>query len=68
MKIFYLEDKLNEINLNPSNREEINDLIHENNELKMKIHENNLDLEQRNTLLVKAKGAIEALKGYFLIY
>jgi chromosome segregation ATPase len=61
MKIYYLEESLRQQNSGESNQE-VEDLRNENRQLRNKVQENAVDLEHRNTLLVKAKGAIEALK------
>jgi chromosome segregation ATPase len=62
MKVYYLEDALRQVSSGASSAE-VEELQSENNQLRSKLQENAIDLEHRNTLLVKAKGAIEALKG-----
>jgi chromosome segregation ATPase len=62
MKVYYLEDALRQVSSGASSGE-VEELQSENNQLRSKLQENAIDLEHRNTLLVKAKGAIEALKG-----
>jgi centrosomin len=62
MKIYYLEESLRQQSSSGESNQELEDLRSENRQLRNKVQENAVDLEHRNTLLVKAKGAIEALK------
>ena len=62
MKIYYLEDNLRQVG-NSGASNEMDELRAENMNLRLKIEEQTIDLDQRNSLLMKAKGAIESLKS-----
>eukprot|EP00602_Paraphysomonas_sp_CaronLab_P000508 CAMPEP_0185020024 /NCGR_PEP_ID=MMETSP1103-20130426/2612_1 /TAXON_ID=36769 /ORGANISM="Paraphysomonas bandaiensis, Strain Caron Lab Isolate" /LENGTH=1277 /DNA_ID=CAMNT_0027550661 /DNA_START=67 /DNA_END=3897 /DNA_ORIENTATION=+ len=62
MKVYYLENNIRQIT-DGVPVSEVDDLRSENSMLRIQLEDSYADLEQRNSLLVKAKGAIEALKG-----
>jgi hypothetical protein len=67
MKIYYLEESIKNLTEGVISSDQ-DDLRAENALLRTQIEENGLNIEQRNTLLVKAKGAIESLKGESFFY
>jgi chromosome segregation ATPase len=62
MKIYYLEDNLRQ-SAEGTAGNEVDELRSENASLRLRLEEKELDLEQRNHLLIKAKSAIESLKS-----
>lgn len=62
MKIYYLEDNLRQTAEGTASNE-IDELRSENSSFRLRLEEKEIDLEQRNHLLIKAKGAIESLKS-----
>jgi hypothetical protein len=70
MKVYYLEENLRKIKENGSsnslmgvNMEYVEELKTNNLNLKLQLDEKVIEMEQRNSLLIKAKTAIETLKS-----
>lgn len=63
MRIYYLEENLKQIATGTTSSIDIEELRIENANLRLQVDESNNELDQRNAILIKAKGAIEALKN-----
>lgn len=60
MKVYYLEENLRKLSSQTALGEDTKGDV---TSLKLQLEEKTIELEQRNLLLLKAKGAIEGLKG-----
>lgn len=66
LKIYHLEESLRQLSSGEVNSEVL-DLQSEVTHLRHQLQEHRIDLEHRNTLLIKAKGVIETLKGEMMV-
>ena len=62
MKVYYLEDNIKKM-MDTGAESASEELKNEMTSLRLQLEEKNIEVEQRNTLLLKAKAAIEALKS-----